>query len=481
MEFLPSDDVTRIKARLDHPIIDADGHAIEYLPVVRDVLRAQAGDDAVAVLERMTSAGAAIRGLTPAQRRAAGSRMTWWGLPTRNTLDRGTAMLPGLLAERLPELGIDHAVLYPTYGLDPAAPDDDAIRRPFARAFNTFYADTYRDLSDRLTPVGIIPMHTPEEAIAELEFATAELGLKAFMFGGPGLRPSPGQDPSTRVARWVDTLGPDPVRLRPGLAAVHRARRVPDLPLRRDGLGGPRRRSRATSGTTSACSRPRARRWPGRCSSPAFPTGSPSCGSRSSRAVSPGRPPLLRPARPLGEAQPGGGRALQPRPSRPRPAGRAVRAVRRRPLPRPPRPARRRAALPQPPRRGPRHARRVRGVRHRRGEDIRDVFTRAFHFGCEADDPLTALAFDTARNPLARGSRRCSRPTSGTGTSPTSARCCPRRGSWSSTAHATEADFRSLTFENPISLWAGMNPSFFDGTTVEGAVRDELERSGNPG
>ena len=38
MEFLPSDDVTRIKAGLDHPVIDADGHAIEYLPLVRDIL-----------------------------------------------------------------------------------------------------------------------------------------------------------------------------------------------------------------------------------------------------------------------------------------------------------------------------------------------------------------------------------------------------------------------------------------------------------
>ena len=57
--------------------------------------------------------------------RAAGLiRTSWWGLPTRNTLDRGTALLPDLLAARLPELGIDHAILYPTYGLVPAALDD---------------------------------------------------------------------------------------------------------------------------------------------------------------------------------------------------------------------------------------------------------------------------------------------------------------------------------------------------------------------
>jgi hypothetical protein len=46
---------------------------------------------------------------------------------------------------------------------------------------------------------------------------------------------------------------------------------------------------------------------------------------------------------------------------------------------------------------------------------------------------------------------------------------------------ATEADFRSLTFEHAVSLWATTNPSFFADTSVEGAVRDELERVGVPG
>ena len=33
-------------------------------------------------------------------------------------------------------------------------------------------------------------------------------------------------------------------------------------------------------------------------------------------------------------------------------------------------------------------------------EDIRDAYATQFHFGCEADDPMTALAFDARRNPL---------------------------------------------------------------------------------
>ena len=34
--------------------------------------------------------------------------------------------------------------------------------------------------------------------------------------------------------------------------------------------------------------------------------------------------------------------------------------------------------------------------------------------------------------------------------------------------HIDEAQFRAFTFDNPVRLWAGMNPDFFKGTVVEG-------------
>ena len=37
--------------------------------------------------------------------------------------------------------------------------------------------------------------------------------------------------------------------------------------------------------------------------------------------------------------------------------------------------------------------------------------------------------------------------------------------------------FRHFTFANPVGLWAGTNPGFFDGTAVEEAVKEELARS----
>ena len=44
------------------------------------------------------------------------TRPPWWSLPAANTLDRATAHLPRLLDERLDDLGIDFAVLYPSRG-----------------------------------------------------------------------------------------------------------------------------------------------------------------------------------------------------------------------------------------------------------------------------------------------------------------------------------------------------------------------------
>ena len=37
-----------------------------------------------------------------------------------------------------------------------------------------------------------------------------------------------------------------------------------------------------------------------------------------------------------------------------------------------------------------------------------------------------------------------------------------------------EEQFGSFVFDNPLRLWAGMNPDFFKGTVIEGAVVSSL-------
>src|SRR5574341_2671685 len=106
----------------------------------------------------------------------------WWGVPTKNTRDRATAMLPKLLYERMGELVLDVAVLYPTSGaLFATFLRDEEVRRAACRAFNMYTADQFRGLGDRLTPAAVVPMHTPQEAIDELEFVVKTLGMKAAM------------------------------------------------------------------------------------------------------------------------------------------------------------------------------------------------------------------------------------------------------------------------------------------------------------
>ncbi len=204
-------DAREIRAELDHPVVDADGHIIEYIPALRDLIGDDAGGAVADRFAALSTNAATRRGLDLDTRRAhAVARTGWWGIPSRNTLDRATAMLPGLLYERLDELGIDVAVLYPTVGLSVMAVDDDEVRRATARACNRYYAEAYGPYSDRLITVGVIPTYDPEEGIAELEYATGELGLKGFLFGGLVLRPTPGHE-GDRAARWVDGLGLDSV------------------------------------------------------------------------------------------------------------------------------------------------------------------------------------------------------------------------------------------------------------------------------
>jgi predicted TIM-barrel fold metal-dependent hydrolase len=86
--------------------------------------------------------------------------------------------------------------------------DDEEMRRAVCRAFNRYHADIFRDYADRVTPAACVPMHTPAEAIDELEYI-AGLGLKVAMMAGFVRRPIPGLAKQARLARhltWMDNL-----------------------------------------------------------------------------------------------------------------------------------------------------------------------------------------------------------------------------------------------------------------------------------
>src|SRR5437868_15229915 len=109
-----------IRARLDHPIIDSDGHTAEFEPALLDYLRDVGGSRAVDRLVALPDSPFAFRWykLSPRERiEQRQSRPHFWVHPAANTLDRATSSLPKLLYERLDEMGLDFTIIYPSIGL----------------------------------------------------------------------------------------------------------------------------------------------------------------------------------------------------------------------------------------------------------------------------------------------------------------------------------------------------------------------------
>jgi len=198
-----SSEVRAIRDSLDHPVIDSDAHIIEYVPDLHDRIRDIAGERVAARFERkyeMIDRTAKMP--HDLARRFGVSKTPWWQFPARNTYDRATVTLPRLLYERLPELGIDFAVVYPTFAfLDAPVQEDDELRLATCRAINGHVAATFSGLQDRMVPVATIPMFTPEEALNELRHSI-DLGFKAVVMQGWVPRKVPG---TRRV--YLDTFG----------------------------------------------------------------------------------------------------------------------------------------------------------------------------------------------------------------------------------------------------------------------------------
>ena len=170
-----------IRAKLDHPVIDADGHMIETTFAILDFVKQVGGPEFAARYEKILlgSSGGPSR------------RAVWTANSGPATIDRVTAMLPKLLRARLDDAGIDFSVVYGTVALTVLRIGDDELRPVVYRAMNMMYADMFAEVSDRLTPAALIPMHKPEEALAELEFVVKELGLKAIVMNTMIMRPAP--------------------------------------------------------------------------------------------------------------------------------------------------------------------------------------------------------------------------------------------------------------------------------------------------
>lgn len=160
----------KLRERLPYPVIDTDGHIMEAPFVIQDFLKVVGGPTLVERFNKVLPRGSHEPKTVP-----------WAQFAGPYTIDRATCMLPNLYALRLEEAGCDFSTLYPTLGFRVQVIPDDEVRAAACRAMNMMYAEIFKDVKHKMTPAALIPMTTPEEAIAETEFAVKELGLKALM------------------------------------------------------------------------------------------------------------------------------------------------------------------------------------------------------------------------------------------------------------------------------------------------------------
>jgi predicted TIM-barrel fold metal-dependent hydrolase len=205
-----------IRAELGHPVLDGDGHIVEVLPVLFDFIREHGHG---ALLDGMLNRHRRIEDVPMDERRAGGVLPHSWHVPA-STEYYATVTSPKRYHQRLGEAGIDFGVLYPTMGIALLQLVDDEQRVTLCRLYNEFMAEQYRPYGDRFTVAALVPMNTPDEAVAALEHAKS-LGAKVALIASHVHRPPvpggwPSDDPwaDVRVPEWetrgwVDTFGID--------------------------------------------------------------------------------------------------------------------------------------------------------------------------------------------------------------------------------------------------------------------------------
>lgn len=204
---------TAIRSHLSHPIIDSDGHIAEFEPIWFDYMREVGGSDFSARFKKAPDVPFFFQWYNMTWQERRDRRMPrahWWVHPTKNTLDRASSSLPKLMRERMDETGLDFSIMYPSMGMAALHMSDDELRRVACRAYNKYQSDMFRECSDRMTPVAVIPMHTPQEAIEELEYAIGVLGMKVPLLAAHVRRPikAAAEVPPElrRYTFWLDTF-----------------------------------------------------------------------------------------------------------------------------------------------------------------------------------------------------------------------------------------------------------------------------------
>ncbi|HEX6078893.1 MAG TPA: amidohydrolase family protein [Methylomirabilota bacterium] len=474
-------DPRTLRSRLSHPIIDADGHWLEYGPVMREAFRKIGGEAAAEGLALASQRVPNSLRMTVAERaRRRVGQEAFWSSPCENTLDRATAMLPRLLHERLPDLGIDFSVVYPTAGLSYHRMQDTRLRRAICRAYNVFAADQFRGLEDRVIPAAIIPMYTPEEAIEEIEFAATQLGYRVIMVGGMMRRPVPAlaeeRPDAAGLVEWYDVIGIDsPHDYDP---VWRKCRELKLAPTFHNGARSILLRNSPSNfcynhiGHFASAGHAVAkalffggvtRRFPDL--NFAFLEGGVGWACMLYADL-------------IGHWEKRNGQAIQCTHPSKLDRGRLLEYARKYGRPDVIEAVQRGEGL-----EGDSNSTLTGGVedvddyfrcRIEKKQDIRDLFVPRFYFGCEADDPANAWAFNTRANPMRARLNAIFSSDIGHFDVPDMTEVVPEAYELVEHGLLTDEDFRDFTFGNAVRFWGEVNPGFFRGTAVEKAAAETL-------
>lgn len=465
-----------IRRDLGHPVIDADAHVVECQFALQEMLHEVAGARVAGrfqgVLDSM-SMHQWYRAGSAARREQRLARPSFWHVPASNTLDRATAMLPALMRERLDDLGIDFAVVYTTLGLSFINLPDEEMRRSICRALNKLNAETFREHRARLTPVAIIPMGTPQEAIGELEHAVNDLGMKAVFVSGHFWRPLSGG------GRYMDYLALDseydydPVWKKCIELGVVPASHVGTLGGPTHGsisnytfnhagsfaagaqifcralvLGGVMRRFpqlkvaflEGGAGWASLLYNTLVERYEKRNGREILRTLDPDRQDRRLMAQmfeKYGGPLLARHAARIGQDE---GLMLNPPENRSRVDDFAACGV-------------------------------------ESAKELAEQFVNGFYFGCEGEDRATVMAFDRRLNHFGKQLNAIFSSDLGHWDVPDMSKVLAETYELVEDDLLTREDFRKFVFSNVARMYTSMNPKFFNGTAVESSVAEELARA----
>jgi hypothetical protein len=112
-----------------------------------------------------------------------------------------------------------------------------------------------------------------------------------------------------------------------------------------------------------------------------------------------------------------------------------------------------------------------------RPEDIRDLFVPHFYFGCEADDPLNALAFNTKLNRFGARLNVLFGSDISHWDVPDIREVVEEAYELVEKELITDEDLKDFVFGYPVSFYATLNQDFFKGTVVEGEVDKHLAQT----